>query len=280
MYIPMMFVEFSTAERGCQDLQKASDKTQGGRTEAPGRQRNTLEKYLFWTFVRWLCVDRVAGIHMRGMRVTDIYEEESPIFLAQSTSQKTSKHTFTALERFFFSEPLPSLMHVVHRYFPAHQASLAWLFRATAPPPAPAISSAAALVPEKTCVLRSKIGNGHGTPVAAQPVMMARYLVLIISKSFQSRSNPVMLGAGVKFYSPTTEACRESEASADLGQVCGLLQPLDGGVVAGDEVCAGEAAEEGNEAEDGDAEGYICAEGGEEEDEADQGPVTNASASS
>jgi hypothetical protein len=119
---------------------------------------------------------------------------------------------------------------------------------------APACSSAKALLWAKTFWLRSKTGRGHGTPVEAQTVMMARYLLTWLA-------NIALLSAdqGSKGNLPSHYCRHETEATTDSKEAGRRCQTLWGWIECNLPVrCRNEAVEDDQGKEEDDV-GYIGA---------------------
>jgi hypothetical protein len=133
---------------------------------------------------------------------------------------------------------------------------------------APACSPDCALEWGKNLWLRSKIGRGHGTPVEAQAVMTARYLLNIMI-SDHSPSKFAVLGS--MSYSPSHDRRHDSETTSDFKKIPRKLYTLWTGVIAKPVVGYRNEAEEDDQSKEHDYEWYIGAESSQQENEADQG---------
>ena len=115
------------------------------------------------------------------------------------------------------------------------------------------------------------MGNGHGTPVEAQAVMMARYLK-------HSREHPHPTKPKTEKEKPAGEEKKENnipphnhgnepKPATDLQQFRGVLRPSGRGVIPKLVLRAGDAAEENDEGEKDDHKGHVGPQAAEQEDE-------------
>jgi len=138
---------------------------------------------------------------------------------------------------------------------------------------------AAAFEPLKTFVDRSIAGRGQGMPTEAQAAMMARYLQAIVSVPRVASKTKTRSKGGKDV--PSGKGCDETETTGDLEEILCVGDVGGGGATVGElPLACGEEGKERDEAEDGECEGDVGAQGADEEDAGDEhhGDVVEGSA--
>jgi hypothetical protein len=114
------------------------------------------------------------------------------------------------------------------------------------------------------------MGRGHGTPVEAQAVMTARYLLNMVVSDYGPSNYPGGPPT-VWVYSPSHDRRHDSETTSDFKKVPRKLHTLWARVIAKPVVCYRNEAEEDDQSKEHDDEWHIGAESPQQENKADKG---------